>query len=254
MATDILILTVYFICVAYVGYQMALSIEAQQEDQLRLDLDGEALQAAVTTQVRQQPGGVGVQVAADEPPGLRLQVPLRSHDREESRTGTVIVRVMPLGQRPLQPPLSNLTVQMFNGLDDRQLFIDWDSSSLTLQNNQGRRVIRQVPGQLMDLSQAQVMSVVNPGQTITAQITSEDAFQRHPETHLLQPTLPLINLEQAMVMPPALRQYSLRLMLRVRPMAGEDAPSLQLLMPFQFRIEVLPGQIAVPVLNWLLNR
>ncbi|ASC69698.1 hypothetical protein XM38_006270 [Halomicronema hongdechloris C2206] len=254
MATDILILTVYFICVAYVGYQMALSIESQLEDQLRIDLDREALQTAVTSQVRQQPGGVGVQVATDETPGLQLQVPLRSHDREASRTGTVIVRVMPLGQRPPQPPLNHLTVQVVNGLDDRQLFIDWDSSSLSLQNNQGRRVIRQVPGQFMDLAQAQVMSVVNPDQTITAQITSEDAFQRHPDTRLLQPTVPLINLEQAMLLPSALRQYSLRLMLRIRPMAGEDAPSLRLLIPFQFRIEVLPGQIAVPVLNWLLNR
>ncbi|XGB42713.1 MAG: hypothetical protein LVS60_02410 [Nodosilinea sp. LVE1205-7] len=36
MQVDILLLTVYFICLGYVIYQMALSLEAELEDQIKV--------------------------------------------------------------------------------------------------------------------------------------------------------------------------------------------------------------------------
>ena len=47
MERDILILTVYFICMGYVVYQMALSIEAELEDQVVLVPDAPNLESTV---------------------------------------------------------------------------------------------------------------------------------------------------------------------------------------------------------------
>ncbi|NJM85258.1 MAG: hypothetical protein HC839_03395 [Leptolyngbyaceae cyanobacterium RM2_2_21] len=54
MTTDILILTVYFICVAYVLYQIALAQEAQRDDQVDIHLNQEALMAQLAAQLQQQ--------------------------------------------------------------------------------------------------------------------------------------------------------------------------------------------------------
>ena len=52
MGVELLILTVYFICVIYVLYQMALSVEDKLEDQLVIVLNGEELQDAVNAQLQ----------------------------------------------------------------------------------------------------------------------------------------------------------------------------------------------------------
>jgi hypothetical protein len=39
----------------------------------------------------------------------------------------------------------------------------------------------------------------------------------------------------------------------VQSMTNPNRPPLQLLIPFVFRINVLPDHVALPVLSWLLN-
>ncbi|MEM1281022.1 MAG: hypothetical protein AAGG53_13615, partial [Cyanobacteria bacterium P01_H01_bin.152] len=50
-----------------------------------------------------------------------------------------------------------------------------------------------------------------------------------------------------------MRIYSLQVLVWVRSMLVPNAPAMQLLVPFNFRIDVLPDHVALPILSWLLN-
>lgn len=258
MTIDLLILTIYFICVAYVVYQMALSVEAQLEDQIVIQLDRDMLQSAVVNQLRQQGvDGIGVEIldAGMAPLAkaacLSLRVPIQVHD--EVVEGTVAIQISPQGARPIEPPIAGLTVQIVNTVPSAQILVDWDSSSLSLQNNLARRVIRLSPGMRMDLVQPQVYSVINPRQAFSATVTTEDSFGRNPDTQLLQPSAPLINLEKFITLPPPQRSYALELLIGIKSMASLDQP-IRLLLPFRFEVGVLPGKAAIPAINWILKR
>lgn len=259
MTTDLLILTIYLICVAYVIYQMALSVEAKLEDQVEIILDRQILRDAIAAQLQQQgTDGITIDVPDTGPaplartPCLVLTVP-PGFVQEGSVGGTVAVQVSPQGARALRPPIPGLTVQIVNMVPATQVLVDWDSSTLNLYNNQARRVIRQIPGMMMDLIQPQIYSAINPRQSFNATVTTEDVFGRHPETQLLQPVAPLLNLEKVVTMPAPLRTYALELMVGIRFMTSAEQPVMRLIMPFRFEITVLPDKIAIPLFRWIVN-
>ncbi|MBD2257658.1 hypothetical protein [Pseudanabaena sp. FACHB-2040] len=259
MEIDILLLTIYFIVVSYVVYKMALSVEAQLEDQIVIQLDRELLQSSVANQLQQQGyEDLPVEILDAGPMPLNraaclsLTIPIQVQD--EVVEGTIAVQVSPQGTRPIEPPIGGLTVQIVNTVPAAQVIVDWDSSSLSLHNNLGRRVIRQTPGMRMDLVQAQVHSVINPRQSFSATVTSEDSFGRSPDTQLLQPTAPLVNLGKVLALPPPLRTYALELLIGIQPMVSLNQPVIRLLLPFRFEIGVLPDQPAIPLFRWILSR
>ncbi|MBD0337465.1 MAG: hypothetical protein ICV62_18415 [Cyanobacteria bacterium Co-bin13] len=259
MEIDILLLTIYFIVVSYVVYKMALSVEAQLEDQIVIQLDRQLLQTSVTNQLLQQGyDELPVEILDAGPPPLNraaclsLRVPIQVQD--DVVEGTIAVQVSPQGTRPIEPPIAGLTVQIVNTVPATQVIVDWDSSSLSLHNNLARRVIRQTPGMRMDLVQAQVHSVVNPRQSFSATVTSEDSFGRSPDTQLLQPTAPLVNLNKVLLLPPPQRTYALELLIGIQPMATPNQPMIRLLLPFRFEVGVLPDQPAIPLFRWILSR
>jgi hypothetical protein len=259
MEVDILLLTIYFIVVSYVVYKMALSVEAQLEDQIVIQLDRQLLQTSVANQLQQQGySGLPVAVLDAGPPPLNraaclsLTIPIQVQD--DVVEGSVAVQVSPQGTRPLEPPIGGLTVQIVNTVPSAQVIVDWDSSSLSLFNTLARRVIRQTPGMRMDLVQAQVHSVINPRQSFSATVTSEDSFGRSPDTQLLQPTAPLVNLNKVIALPPPQRTYALELLIGIQPMASPTQPLIRLLLPFRFEIGVLPDQPAIPLFRWILNQ
>ncbi len=262
MEIDILILTVYFICIAYVIYQMALSVEATLEEQVVLVADQEGLEAAVRSQMVQQgfSEDAAEAVAAAPAPlrpatALQLMMPEPKALTDEAGNptqGKVLMQVLPQGPQPLQP-VPGLTVQVLNQTQGVQVTVDWDRSSISRLNNQIRRAIRITPGMRLDLGLPQVTSVVNPNQFLSALITSEDTFTRNPDTQVLQVAAPLLDLQRLAVMP-ATARYALDLVVQLTPMAGRGARSIVLLVPFHFRVEVLPAQPAIPLLNWLMRR
>jgi len=141
MEIDLLILTVYFICIGYVVYQMALSLEAELEDQVVLVPNGEYLENSVKTQLAQQGlSELTVEVLNPPPPplksglALRLTIPnptLPNHaDVDELPDGQVILQVLPQGPHPMQP-LKGLTVNVINQTQTLQVITDWDRSSFT---------------------------------------------------------------------------------------------------------------------------
>lgn len=260
MGSDILILTIYFICVSYVLYKMALALEETLEDQVLIQLDSDLLRTSLEYQLQQQQiPDVTVDVIDQGPPpmarvpSLRLTIPVGVSE-DNPQTGMIAIQVMPQGARPLEPPVAGLTVQIVNTVPSAQVLVDWDSSSLTLQTGQAARVIRQTPGMRMDLAQPQVQSVVNPGQALSATITAEGAFGRDPDTQVLRPIAPLVDLKKTVLIPESKRSYSLELLIGVRSMRDLSQPVIPLLVPFRFKVVVLPDRPAIPVLSWILNK
>lgn len=256
MGSDILILTVYFICIFYVIYQMALSLEAQLEDQVNIRLDSELLLAEVEHQLQQQPryplkaeitpggkGGNGLSLLFQPSPAAENTPP----------SSMINLLVMPQGTRPLQPPVPAFTVQVQNQGRDLQLYLDWDRSSISRFNNQGKRVIRLIPGMSQDLGQPQVFSVVNGGQALNCIVTFEEAFTRNANG-LMEPKVPLVDLEKVTEMQPNQQTYALMLLMWLKRTVDGDEQAIRLLLPFRFNVEVLPGKVALPVLSWLLDR
>jgi hypothetical protein len=250
MGTDLLILTVYFICVVYVLYQMALSVESSLEDQLVIVLDKESLQAAVTAQLEQQ---TAYQAQAEVLTEKGISLLKLTFLRGEETVGAIALQVLPQGRRPLQPPLSDLNVAILNTLPDQQVFINWDHSSLSAHGGIAQRVIRKIPGSPTDLLQPQVYTVVNPTQRVSVAVTSEGLLNRPDNQTALNYAPAFVDLSKVPNMPEPARHYSLRVLMWVQSMTNPNRPALQLLIPFMFRINVLPDHVARPVLSWLLN-
>lgn len=249
MAADILILTIYFICVLYVLYQMALSVEAKLEDQVKIVLDGEALKEAVTAQLEAQTAYSVTAEVLEEKGITSLKLGFTLYN---DAIAPVALTVTPQGKQPLEPAMTSLVVTLGNGLPDQQVFINWDSSSLSTYGGLAQRVIRMVPGMPVDLFQPQVMTVANPGQAVSVTVTSEHLFTRPEDKQALTSGATLVDFNQVLGLKEPMRQYSLRILLLVQPMT-RPGKAMQLLVPLNFKIEVLPDHVALPVLSWLLS-
>ena len=225
--TDILILTVYFICIFYVLYRAFNSLE----DRVIITFDSETSKTALDTQLGQW--------------------------RLENR---IDVKVLPQGPRPLGP-LQNLTVGIQNGYSDIQVDIDWDRSSLTrpipvakkppLQLAQ--RIIHMIPTMTMDLFRHQASSVVNPGETLSATLATEDVLARNKDNQIIEQVAPLVSsLEKVAAFPnEAQRKYSLNLVVRFKRLGEQADEVAQILMPYTFTVGLLPGSESLPFVRLL---
>ena len=224
---DILILTVYFICVFYVLYQAFNSLE----DKVSITLDSESLKTALEAQLEQW--------------------------RLENRLN---VKVDPQGSRPLGS-LKQLTVTIQNDYPDVQIYVDWDRSSLTrpipvpkkppLQVAQ--RVIHLIPTMTMDFFQDQASSVVNPGEKLSANVTSEDVLGRNKDSQIIDQVSPLVDsLEKiAGFKAEAQRKYSLNLVLRLKRLTEQANEVSRILLPYTFTVAMLPGRDTLPFVRVL---
>ncbi|WOD40874.1 hypothetical protein [Nodosilinea sp. E11] len=266
MELDFLILTVYFICVGYVVYKMALSVEEELEDQVVLVPDGENLESAVRSQLARQgflettakvlqsgegplAKAISLQLTMPEP---RSMAPDSDRDDDQD-DGLITMQVLPQGPHPLQP-LMGLTVQVINQSRALQVTIDWDRSSITRMTSEIRRVIRHTPGMRLDLALPQVTSVVNPNQFLRTLVTSEDCFGRNPDTQVLQMAAPVVDVPKMAELKPPMRNYSLDLVVQLMPFGGRGGRAVVLLLPFRFAVEPLPARAAIPMVNWILKR
>lgn len=266
MERDLLILTVYFICMGYVVYQMALSIEEELEDQVVLVPDAASLESAVRSQlVRQGFAETAAEVLQSGVESLGKSVSLKltmpeprslapaENSADQKAEGQIVVQVLPQGPHPLQP-VSGLTVQVVNQSRALQATIDWDRSSITRMTNEIRRVIRLTPGMRLDLSLPQVNSVVNPSQYLSTVVTSEDCFGRNADTQVLQQAAPVVDIPRMANLKAPLRNYSLDLVMQLKPFSDRGGRPIMLLLPFRFAIQPLPAKAAIPLVNWILKR
>ncbi len=290
---DAFLLTVYFLVVIYVLYQMALSLEDRLEDKIIIHVDkaflAEQTQAQLSLQARARHLKVkaiaeerGIKDSKIKFPGLCLlfgdspdisdlnpgqSLGLRALGLDDAAISRVYqpkidIQVKPTGQQSVKP-LLYLSVTANNSAPDMQIYLDWDHSSLEM-FGQGHRIIRSAPNMPRDLSQPQIYSVVNPGQTVTSNITIERNYFYNAENNQMELGKPLVDLKEWLGMSkltdPTKESkniqplYNLDLMVGLKRVTDSNTELINLLVPFSFELEIKPDQIALPPLRWLLRR
>ncbi len=174
---DLIILTVYLICVAYVFYQAIQSFE----DQVVVRMDRELLNAQLQEKELQDQ--------------LDIQVKLKPVYQFEQ--------------------IQDLLISIRNNFPATPVYADWDYSALSNFGGRSRRVIRLTATMRMDLSQPQIFSVIAPQSTLTERVTAEDVLKPNIDS-TLQISAPLVDLEAARSLPENKQlEFWLRLVLRM---------------------------------------
>ncbi|MEA5464799.1 hypothetical protein [Leptothoe sp. PORK10 BA2] len=277
MGSDVLILTIYFLIIIYVLYQMALSVENTLEDKLEVALDRQALLEQVNLQLKHLPSPQQITAKVDQlemkgikfPPFLNLSI--TSHNDPDNKL-PVMVDVGPTGKMPIAKSIKDLSISIQNITGDAQIFVDWDKSSIISgKARRTQRVIRSGVPITGGLPQAQLLSVVNPGETFIAQVTGENCLGFDPESQTLQAKRSLVEMmdiadyiTDMMELNSALGDtedkptslaYGLRLMIGIRQITyQQQSQTTYLMLPFEFKAILLEDTIAFPPLRWLLNR
>ncbi|MBE9029608.1 hypothetical protein IQ266_07680 [filamentous cyanobacterium LEGE 11480] len=159
--SNLLILTIYFLCVTYVLFQIVNAFN----DEYTISLDKEALEAELKRK------------KIDD----RLEINFKFNNRYEINSD--------------RNKLQDLSVSVKNKSTDYPIYIDWDYSSMDdWFGGRSRRLTRMVSGSLDNLSQQQVLSVINPGLTLQEKIVPEDTLARKGEGGEIQVSKPLLDL------------------------------------------------------------
>ncbi len=142
---NLLVLTIYFLCVTYVLYQMVNSFD----DEFTIKLvKGELDDQLDKNRLKD-----------------RLEVSFKFDPRYEINNE--------------KTKLKDLAITVKNKSPHFPIYVDWDRSSMTdWFGDSARRIIRTVPGNPLDLSQEQVYSVVSPERSMSAKIAAEDIQKR----------------------------------------------------------------------------
>jgi len=137
---DLLILTVYLLCLTYFVYQIIHAFN----DEFTVRLDEESLKQKLTEQNLQEAIALG----------------FRFDKRYE------------------YDKFKQLAISLNNKSESDSIYVDWDCSTLTDLEGRARRVTRLMPGSTVDLFQPQASSTVTPKTTLKEIITAEDSLQR----------------------------------------------------------------------------
>lgn len=147
---DFVLLTVYFLCVTYVLYQIVNSFN----DEFMIWLDQEYLDEQLTAMNLKD--SVGISFKFD--------------NRYEF------------------DKLKKLQIRIANKSSDQALYVDWDYCALTDQYepSRSRRVTRGVAGNPTDVFQRQAFSAIAPGKTLMEDLFAEDMLSRKDGASALQ--------------------------------------------------------------------
>jgi hypothetical protein len=162
---NLLILTVYFLCVTYVMFQMVNAFNDEYTVKLEKDeLDKELKDLKI----------------AD-----RVEISFKFDDRYEVKSD--------------RNKLKELAVTIKNKSDQYPIYVDWDCSAMTdWFGERARRLTRLVSGSALDISQEQVFSVITPGRSLQEKVVPEDILTRKGEKGEIEVAKTLLDL----TMPP----------------------------------------------------
>jgi hypothetical protein len=288
---ETLLLAVYFLVVLYVLYQMALSLEDKQEDkvdiffeentvieQTQAQLSQQDNASNITARVRSMSFGKDKKVkrpvlvlifdAEKEmpvPPEMLLSqetLNMSTEILQELLHSKIIIRIAPTNEQTLRE-IMFVSVSVSNDTSDRQVYVHWDRSSLEM-FGQGNRVIRATPNVPVDFSQSQVPTVVNPGMTVSSNITTEQKYIRNTDTSLVRANpQPVVNLKERIEMSRLTdpesgeeniqKLYTLDLMVSMKQAYKQDSSMVSLLIPFIFKLRIKVDQPAFPPVRWWLR-
>lgn len=288
---ETLLLTIYTLVVFYVLYQMSLSLEDMLEDKVEVFIHEKDLQAQTQSQLDTQKQnrmtarfrmmGFGkdkkkqvkrpvlvLVYDADkkiplDPGNKMVQEKLGLSDElfQEFLHDKIQIRVSPTNEMTLKK-IMFLTVAVTNDTSNAQVYINWDHSSIE-SFGQGNRVVRNTPNVKVDLSQAQVMTVINPGMTVTSNITTENAYARNEAGLVGATPQPIADLKERLEMakptdPTSGEEniqhlYTLDLMMGLKPRNAPDSQMVTLLIPFVFKMRIKVDKPAFPPMRWWLR-
>ncbi len=160
---NLLIMTVYFLCVTYVFFQFVNAFNDEYSVKLEQDELKEELK----------------QLKIDD----RLEISFKFDGRYEINSD--------------RNKLKQLSITVKNKSDQYPIYVDWDSSAMTdWFGDRARRLTRIVSGRTLDLSQQQVFSVITPGRSLQESIVPEDILTRKGDKGEIEVTKTLLDLSQ----------------------------------------------------------
>jgi hypothetical protein len=159
--TNLLILTIYLLCVFYVLFQIVNAFN----DEYTIRIDAEELKSELARK------------KIDD----RIEVSFRFDGRYEINSD--------------RNKLKQLSVTVKNKSKDYPIYVDWDYSSMTdWFGGKSRRLARIVAGNSLDLSQQQVFSVINPGLSLQETVVPEDILTRKGDQGIVEINKTLLDL------------------------------------------------------------
>ena len=287
---EALLLAVYFLVVLYVLYKMALSLEDRLEDKVDIFVEENTLGGQTQTQLLMQKQAKRITAKVRHittgkdktkrpvlaliydanieypipPKLLAAERALGMSDEviQERLHPKIIIRIAPTNEQPLKK-IMFLSVSVFNDTGDTQVYVNWDRSSLAM-FGQGNRVIRSTPNIPVDLSQPQVPTVINPGMTVSSNITTEQKYSRNTDTDLVRAApQPVVDLKERIEMAKPTdptsgeeniqQLYSLDLMVGLKHPTESDNEIISILVPFIFKMKIKVDKPAFPPLRWWLR-
>lgn len=167
-STDLLLVTVYFLCVTYVLYQIINSFN----DEFTIKMEKDDLETFLDKLKLKD----------------KVEVSFNFDGRYEFHK------------------LKELAINIKNKSEEYPIYVDWDASSITDLDGKARRVTRLIPGNSFELSQTQAFSAITPGTTLKEKIVAEDMLTRKGDTDQMEVTKTLIDLSKPKP-GPALKRY-----------------------------------------------
>lgn len=289
---DALLLTVYFLVVFYVLYKMSLDLEDRLEDKVDIIVEEKTLREQTQAQISSQPGGRNIEARVRHmsfgkkskvkrpvlvlvfdakktipptPKDLLLKQTMKMNDDlfQEYLHPKIIIRIAPTNEQPLKK-IMFVSVSINNDTGDRQVYVNWDRSSLEMMG-QGNRIVRSTPNVPVDLSQSQVETVVNPAMMVASNITTESRYNRNTETNLVaQAPQPVVDLKEKIELSkltdPTIDEenvrhlYTLDLMLGIKHRSAPDSEMMTVLVPFIFNMKIKVDKPAFPPMRWWLRQ
>jgi hypothetical protein len=152
---DFVLLTVYFLGVSYVLYQIVNSFN----DELTIRLEDDDLKEQLTA--------------------LNLQDSIGFSFRFDNRYEF--------------DKLKSLAIRIENKSANYPVYVDWDHCAMSDLDGRSRRVARTPPGGTLDLLQSQVFSVIAPSKTMREVISAEDQLTRKGESGPLEVTKTIVD-------------------------------------------------------------
>jgi hypothetical protein len=160
---NLLILTVYFLCVTYVFFQIVNAFNDEYTVKLEQDELTEELK----------------QLKIDD----RLEISFKFDSRYEVNSD--------------RNKLKQLSVTVKNKSDNYPIYVDWDCSAMTdWFGDRARRLTRLVSGSSLDISQQQVFSVITPGRSLQENVVPEDILTRKGDKGEIEVAKTLLDLTQ----------------------------------------------------------
>jgi hypothetical protein len=160
---NLLILTVYLLCVTYVLFQIVNAFNDEYAVKLEQDELKEELK----------------QLKIDD----RVEISFKFDGRYEINSN--------------RNKLKELSITIKNKSDNYAIYVDWDCSAMTdWFGDRARRLTRLVSGSSLDISQQQVFSVITPGRSLQEKIVPEDILTRKGDQGIIEVNKTLLDLSQ----------------------------------------------------------